>query len=120
MTKRSRQGLAISLAAAVLPSTAAAARRDRAERVTAPASFVRVIQQSGRVEVDLDEAKPSETADFVLSGVVAVADAAQSASVRVSAGEGTSVAASAGAEPAVQKTWGAKRAADALSRTGIE
>ncbi len=66
------------------------------------------------------EAKPSETTVFVLSGVVTVAGGAQDASVRVSAGEGTSVAASTAAGPTAPKIWGAKRAADALSRTGIE
>ena len=66
------------------------------------------------------EAKPSETTVFVLSGVVTVADGAQGASVRVSAGEGTSVAASTASGPTAPKIWGAKRAADALSRTGIE
>lgn len=66
------------------------------------------------------EAQPSETAVFVLSGVVTVADAAQGASVRVSAGQGTSVVASAAASPAAPKIWGAKRAADALSRTGVD
>ncbi len=66
------------------------------------------------------EAQPSETTVFVLSGVVTVADSAQSAFVRVSPGEGTSVAASAAAGPTAPKIWGAKRAADALSRTRME
>jgi len=52
------------------------------------------------------EAQPSETAVFVLSGVVTVAGAAQGASVRVSAGQGTSVAASSSASPAAPKIWG--------------
>ena len=66
------------------------------------------------------EAQPSETTVFVMSGVVTVADSAQSAFVRVSPGEGTSVASSATAGPTAPKIWGAKRAADALSRTRIE
>ncbi len=66
------------------------------------------------------EAQPSETTVFVLSGVVTVANSAQSAFVRVSPGEGTSVAASAAAGPTAPKIWGAKRAADALSRTRRE
>ena len=64
------------------------------------------------------ESQPSETTIFVLSGVVTVSDAAKGASVQVAAGEGTNVAASAAASPTAPKVWRAKRAADALSRTG--
>ncbi len=66
------------------------------------------------------EAQPSETTVFVLSGVVTVANSAQSAFVRVSPGEGTSVAASAADGPTAPKIRGAKREADALSRTRRE
>ncbi len=220
MTERSRRGLALLLAAAMLPFSFSEPRAEPAERTTAAAPIARVIQQSGAVEVRRDEAKlashlgrllyagdrlitgeggralleftdrsllalgsrtevrlddyrvetasaslkgfltllggilrmsivqstkaedfsirtqtaiasarstdwivearPSETTVFVLSGVVTVADAAQGASVRVSAGEGTRVAVPAAEGPAAPKIWGAKRAADALSRTGTE
>lgn len=66
------------------------------------------------------EAQPSETTVFVVSGGVTVADAARGASVRLSAGEGTSVTGAAADSPAAPEIWGAKRAADALSRTGRE
>ncbi|MDJ0945849.1 MAG: FecR domain-containing protein [Kiloniellales bacterium] len=220
MTQRFRRGLALLLAAAILPVTTWNAHADPAERVTAAAPIARVIQQAGPVEVRRDDAKlashlgrllyagdsvvtgeggrllleftdrsllalgsrtevrlddyaienasgslkgllsllggilrmsivqttkaenfsvrtqtavasarstdwiveaqPSETTVFVLSGVVTVADASRSTSVRVSPGEGTSVALTAAEGPTTPKIWGAKRAADALSRTGIE
>ncbi len=58
------------------------------------------------------EARPSETSLFVLSGVVSVADPERCAAVRV--------AASAAGGRVVPKFWAAKRAADALARTGTE
>ncbi len=136
MTVRSRRGLAFLLAAAIWSLTVTESRAEPAERPRSAAPIARVIQQAGKVEdfsirtqtatasaraTDwIVEARSSETSVFVLSGVVTVADAGPGASLRVSAGEGSSVALSAADGPAAPKDWGARRAADALSRTGIE
>ena len=157
VTERSRRGLVLLPAVAVLSFCVREARADPAERVAAGAPVARAIQQAGdagmqgslrmrivqsakapvsqgrgfrRPDPGRDRlspfdrsdrrGRPSETTVFVVSGDVTVADAAQGASVRVAAGEGTSVAVPAADGPSAAEIWGARRAADALSRTGTE
>ena len=72
----------------------------------------RTVAVAARSTDRIFEARPSETSLFVLSGVVAVADPERCAAVRV--------AASAAGGRVVPKFWAAKRAADALARTGTE
>lgn len=72
------------------------------------------VAASARSADRIFEARPSETSGFVLSGVVSVVDAGRGASVRVLADEGQAW------RPAAPEFWAAKRAADALARTGIE
>ena len=75
-------------------------------------SRARTVTVAARSTDRVFEARPSETSLFVLSGVVSIADAERGAAVRVPA--------SAAGGRVIPRFWAAKRAADALARTGTE